>query len=181
MTCLYCNTEHNGTYGSGKFCSKKCACGFSTKDKRKEINEKVRLKSLEKGNAQVERLQSPDVRERRAATMLEKYGTLFYVPIELRKQNGEKIKELRLKQYQEKEFEELSLTQKKRRLIEIRGYKCEWCGISSWRNERIVIELDHINGCKNDNTPENLRLLCPNCHSQTPTWKTRNLKNKNND
>lgn len=40
-TCENCGIEHNGTYGSGRFCSSKCARGFSTKAKRKEINEKV--------------------------------------------------------------------------------------------------------------------------------------------
>ena len=41
MVCENCGNEHNGTYGSGRFCSSKCARGFSTKAKRKEINEKV--------------------------------------------------------------------------------------------------------------------------------------------
>lgn len=41
MFCEYCNLEHSGNYGSGRFCSKKCACGFSTKNNRKEIHRKV--------------------------------------------------------------------------------------------------------------------------------------------
>lgn len=41
MICENCKTEHDGSYGSGRFCSSKCARGFSTKAKRKEINEKV--------------------------------------------------------------------------------------------------------------------------------------------
>lgn len=41
MKCENCNNEHNGSYGSGRFCSNKCARGFSTKFKRKEINEKI--------------------------------------------------------------------------------------------------------------------------------------------
>ena len=40
-TCENCSLEHDGTYGSGRFCSIKCARGFSTKDKRNEINQKV--------------------------------------------------------------------------------------------------------------------------------------------
>lgn len=42
--CENCELEHNGEYGSGRFCSNKCARGFSTKNKRLEINEKVSLK-----------------------------------------------------------------------------------------------------------------------------------------
>lgn len=49
--------------------------------------------------------------------------------------------------------------------------KCEWCNIISWRGERIVLELDHINGNNKDNRRENIRLLCPNCHSQTSTFR----------
>nr|MBC8147043.1 hypothetical protein [Bacteroidota bacterium] len=41
MNCEYCGKECNSSFGSGRFCSKGCACGFSTKIKRKEINEKV--------------------------------------------------------------------------------------------------------------------------------------------
>lgn len=44
MICENCNKEHDGSYGSGRFCSSKCARAFSTKIKRKEINEKVSLK-----------------------------------------------------------------------------------------------------------------------------------------
>jgi len=44
MNCENCENEHDGTYGSGRFCSTKCARGFSTKAKRKEINERVSKK-----------------------------------------------------------------------------------------------------------------------------------------
>lgn len=45
--------------------------------------------------------------------------------------------------------------------------------------KELILELDHINGIRNDNRLENLRFLCPNCHSQTPTFKGRNkTKNK---
>ena len=43
MICENCKKEHDGSYGSGRFCSSKCARAFSTKIKRKEINEKVSL------------------------------------------------------------------------------------------------------------------------------------------
>ena len=44
MKCEKCGKKHDGSYGSGRFCSAQCARGFSTKEKREEINKKVSLK-----------------------------------------------------------------------------------------------------------------------------------------
>lgn len=62
----------------------------------------------------------------------------------------------------------------KKHLSESRGYKCEECNIDSWNNKPIVLELDHVNGDSNDNSLGNVRLLCPNCHSQTHTFRIKN-------
>lgn len=55
-------------------------------------------------------------------------------------------------------------------------YKCAICGITEWQGKTLSLELDHINGENNDNRLENLRFLCPNCHSQTTTYGSRNQK-----
>ena len=54
--------------------------------------------------------------------------------------------------------------------------RCQLCGISEWMGKSLTIELDHINGVHNDNRLENLRMLCPNCHSQTRTYRGRNRR-----
>ena len=48
--------------------------------------------------------------------------------------------------------------------------KCAKCGIKEWNNKSLIMVLDHINGINNDNRIENLRMLCPNCNSQTSTF-----------
>lgn len=53
-------------------------------------------------------------------------------------------------------------------------YKCAICGCVEWNGKTLSLELDHINGINNDNRLENLRFLCPNCHSQTTTYGSRN-------
>lgn len=53
-------------------------------------------------------------------------------------------------------------------------YKCAICGCTEWNGKTLSLELDHINGINNDNRLENLRFLCPNCHSQTSTYGSRN-------
>lgn len=66
----------------------------------------------------------------------------------------------------------------KRRLLNegILKPECSRCGISKWREKRLSVQIDHINGVNNDYRLENLRMLCPNCHSLTETYGSRNRK-----
>jgi hypothetical protein len=63
----------------------------------------------------------------------------------------------------------------RRRLIAggLKEAQCEMCDRSEWMGQAIRLELDHINGDRRDNRLENLRILCPNCHSLTETWCRR--------
>lgn len=58
-------------------------------------------------------------------------------------------------------------------LIHQNLYKCAFCGISEWQEKDIVLEVDHIDGNWERSSPDNVRLLCPNCHSQTDTYKNK--------
>ena len=61
-----------------------------------------------------------------------------------------------------------------RRLVRLgRPYACAGCGIAEWCGKPLALHLDHVNGVHNDNRHENLRFLCPNCHSQTDTYCNR--------
>jgi hypothetical protein len=53
---------------------------------------------------------------------------------------------------------------------------CQSCGIRDWRGRTLRPHPAHMNGIGYDDRPKNFRLLCPNCHSQTPTHRGRNLR-----
>lgn len=63
----------------------------------------------------------------------------------------------------------------RRFILEKQEHKCIGCGIDSWLGKNITLELDHIDGDSANNTEDNLRILCPNCHSQTETYKSKNV------
>ncbi len=56
---------------------------------------------------------------------------------------------------------------------------CERCGISEWLDAPLSLTLHHVNGERDDNQLENLQILCPNCHSQTPNFGSRNSRRRN--
>lgn len=69
----------------------------------------------------------------------------------------------------------------KKRLIRENLMKdvCSECGLGDvWNGKKITLQLDHINGVRDDNRLENIRILCPNCHSQTPTFCGRHKGTK---
>lgn len=80
----------------------------------------------------------------------------------------------RLKRILESNTNELSYEEKRIKVILEQKCCCLDCGLSEWKNQRITLELDHIDGNNKNNERNNLRALCPNCHSMTPTWRGRN-------
>lgn len=66
---------------------------------------------------------------------------------------------------------------KKRLLAEgVKKQMCEYCLLSEWMGKPIPLELEHVNGNNRDNRLENLKIICPNCHALTPTYRGRNAR-----
>lgn len=69
-------------------------------------------------------------------------------------------------------FDKLGFHKRKERLLEKAGHKCSQCGYSKTRDcGATILEIDHIDGDANNNSENNLRVLCPNCHALTPTFR----------
>lgn len=148
MTCEKCKVQHEGSYGSGRFCSIKCARGYSTYKNRDLINKSV--------SATLSRIEG---------YFCPKCDAWFALRTQITAHDKIHVKK----------FEDLK-TDRYRRiwLIRERGHRCEICFNTEWNTQTIPIELDHISGDADDNTKANLRLICPNCHALTPTYKGKN-------
>jgi 5-methylcytosine-specific restriction endonuclease McrA len=68
----------------------------------------------------------------------------------------------------------------RRRLLAegLKEERCEECGLRDWRGAPVPLHLHHVNGDGDDNTLENLRMLCANCHGQTENWGVRNARRR---
>lgn len=150
--CERCGTsfERPSSGYKKRFCSRSCANTRSFSD---ETNRK-RAKS----NRQTWKKMKPEI-------------------LKERKKNMASITQKRMATYQntfmEAEFDTLAHGTKRRRILIEQDNCCLECGIKEWRDNPITLELDHIDGDKRNETRDNLRYLCPNCHSQTPTWRGR--------
>lgn len=149
--CPKCQAEHAKP---GTFCSRKCANSrqFSEESKLKK-SEAVKEFYKKHGTtpSKLKGLKRPKERtEKQLRTCIEKSVIRF--------QSGQVKDNSTLKKV----------------LAYLRGYKCEECSLTEWRGKALMLDLDHIDGNNKNNTPSNVRLLCPNCHRQTPTWGNKN-------
>jgi len=164
--CENCGKEHNGSYGSGRFCSTKCSRGFSTKGKRSLINSLV--SETLKRKTKVDRI-------------IIKYNYVCekceceFESIKIR--SGKKIHCNNCKRIvvHAKSKEEINtiLDLAKTTVVKIlyrAKRKCERCG---WNES--TLDIHHINGKKieNCNNLSNLVILCPNCHRLVHTHKIK--------
>jgi predicted nuclease with TOPRIM domain len=153
MKCKKCNKEHDGSFGSGNYCSRACA---NSRIRTEEVKNKI----------------SEGVKASEQFIQGSKQRYVDYQEL------GKKLKEIADSKILEADYNTLSYERLKKRIVLEQNQKCNHCGIDEWNGSIIGLELEHIDGNHNNNKRENLEAICPNCHSQTSTWRGRNKTNK---
>ena len=203
MKCEKCGKEHDGSYGSGRFCNSKCARSFSTNnDSQDELKDaicpkcgkehKIRKRAAPKLTPCIEcGGNDPTIKKERVECCLYcgkklgknqykyccckckvDYQYLIYINkwklgfVDGTKSHGNNVSGF-IRRY----------------LFEKYGNKCSRCG---WDKKnpyinKVILEIEHIDGDCTNNKEENLDLICPNCHSLTSTYKALNYGNGNRE
>lgn len=147
--------------------SKKCEYGCGQKAK-------YFLKSVKKWCCSKYATQCPELRKKNSKALKKiwtknEHGLRKFTKDDLRKSHITYRKNLQEK-YSKMEFKDLPRSEKRRRILFEQNFKCIICGLENWMNKPITLHMDHIDGNKNNEVRQNLRLVCPNCHSQTKTY-----------
>lgn len=164
MICEYCPEDHDGSYGSGRFCSAFCARGFTTLAKRAEINAKVSatLKGRPPANSF-----KPGFDPRRYEMTDECRAKAVVAKGLINAADWDRVKS-------EIERDGLVTKHSLRKFWIEAGEFCRQCDLTEWRGGPICFELHHLDGNSKNHRRSNTTLLCPNCHSQTHNYKGRN-------
>lgn len=196
MVCEFCNIDHDGAYGSGRFCSDICARGFS----RKSDNDKEQTKSATCIKCGRETLINKRCSNSKATCgdcvpkqqKIKHYQCIYCGD----KLNNKQFKYCSAKCQVNNQHDEsvsnwkngissgliggyhISKTIRKYLFIKYEN-KCSICGWGELNPHtgNIPLEVEHIDGDYENNSESNLTLLCPNCHSLTKTYKGANVGN----
>lgn len=157
IKCKKCGNDFEPQKGLKSFCSLFCRNSRERSDETKnKISESIKNSEKFK-QSQINRVKFIDYKER-----------------------AEKTKKTWDRKILNAEYETLSFERLRKRIRLEQDDKCNKCGISSWNDKPITLELEHKDGNHHNNKRDNLECLCPNCHSQTDTWRGKNKKNKRN-
>lgn len=152
-----CNNEHNGEFGSGKFCSRSCANSRSFDSNSRLLKSKANQLYFRKNGY---------------------WGFQTKKGESQPQEQTEKCIRTWNSKILDSDWESLSYERKRKRVILEQSGECYDCKLSEWKGCKLTLELEHINGNHLDNSRENLKAICPNCHSITPTWRGKNKPNQ---
>ena len=160
-TCPKCGKEFDAysKWGEKKFCSRSCG---NSRNFSKESREKTSA-TLQKYNDGL----TPEEKRARFEMAKSKYDY---------DDQQRRAKETKIMKSWDRPYKAMGREALKKRILHESNYKCDCCGISDWQGKSITLEMDHIDGNPQNNDRENLRILCPNCHSQTHTFRAKNIK-----
>lgn len=168
MKCEYCSNEHDGTYGSGRFCKQECSRGFSTKSRRVEINQRVseKLKGKETWNKGLTGLVG-----------LKGFKHSEETKEKIRKSRAIPLKDILTGKYPNYQSIKLKIRLINEGLLEDKCCKCGW-SVKRKNAKYSACELHHRDGNPYNNKLENLEILCPNHHSLTENFRFNNKSHK---
>lgn len=149
MKCKTCNCDHDGSYGSGKYCCRSCANsrGPRSEETKKKIRETNILRAKERG---------PEW-----SKMMKDINS-----------NPDKIAKVKATWVSKRDFNNAHLSTIKKWLKED-VTECENCGLDNWMGGNIPLEVHHLDGNNANNEKSNLKVLCCNCHAQTDNWRRK--------
>ena len=156
--CLKCKEEFEPSKGLINYCSLKCRNSryWTENDKLKKSLSAKKSEKVKK-NIEDRKFQSKSFEQYRE--QVEKQKTTW---------NNKILNET---------YSNLSFERLRKRVILEQNNKCGCCKIDKWNGKSITLELEHKDGNHYNNERNNLEALCPNCHSQTETWRGKNKKN----
>lgn len=168
--CFCCKTELNGLHKK-KFCSRSCSVKHnnSVNPKRKKI---IKFKKIEtvnlKNEIEIKCLLCQKNLDSRQKNYNKNQFCSTICLIESKHQN-------RIKKFNKGDNLKICANALRIFIKKIYGHQCSKCKNTHWNGLLIPIEVEHVDGNSENNTRENLCLLCPNCHAQTPTYKAKNV------
>lgn len=156
VNCKSCQKEHDGKYGSGKFCSRSCANKrLVTDEHRAKTSNSIKKRWIDL---------SEDTKRKH------QIGSI---------KGGAASKVYHKKRLLNTDTEKLGPDGRRKKVLHEQGNKCKGCGLDNWLGKEMTYELNHIDGNNKNNKRENLEMICPNCHSLTPNWRGRKRALKN--
>lgn len=153
--CPKCKSQHDKT---GVYCSRSCANSRTFSEESKQRKSKAAKQYWDSLLPEEQQSKINLLAEVKSSNKYSSPGYLTYIFTE--------------------NWDTLGIEAKRLKVILEQQGKCNKCEVSSWNGQQITLEFEHKDGDNSNNSRDNVEALCPNCHSQTATWRGRKNKGK---